>query len=327
MKLFITKIIRSYPKYLTRVYRFLFPNSSVCLILTYHRVFDLKSDPHEIAVSKENFKKQMTYIKNRYNVITLDQLIDHKKTKSLPKKSIIITFDDGYVDNLINAVPVLEELQIPATIYIATDYIDSNSPFWWDLLGDFLEKKLNQIKPADLEINENIFYKWKSANLSFEIHKHLKYLSTTNRNKLLTSMFKKYNYKAENHTLGRCVTSKELKKLHQNSYITIGAHTQTHPLLRHEIVNNQYKEIFNSKTKLETTLTTTINHFSIPFGEFNDYSINTIKLVKKSGYQTCVTTNKGLVMNSSSNFSLRRAMIRNWDEKEFNQQLEKFFKW
>jgi peptidoglycan/xylan/chitin deacetylase (PgdA/CDA1 family) len=69
---------------------------------------------------------------NGFNIITLDEFINHKdKNKKMPPKSIIITFDDGYADNYINALTVLEKYNFKATFFVVTDYIDSARIFQW----------------------------------------------------------------------------------------------------------------------------------------------------------------------------------------------------
>ena len=67
-----------------------------------------------LRVSKENFRKQMKYLKdNNYTTLTLDELYNYMKTgKIVPKKPIVITFDDGYKDNYTNAYPILKEFRI-----------------------------------------------------------------------------------------------------------------------------------------------------------------------------------------------------------------------
>jgi peptidoglycan/xylan/chitin deacetylase (PgdA/CDA1 family) len=102
------------------------------IILLYHRVAEVTQDPYKLSVSPENFKKQLTYIKSHYNVISLKQLIDDLKNKTLKDKSLVITFDDGYQDNFNNALPILEELNIPATIFVTTGYIDTETEFHWE---------------------------------------------------------------------------------------------------------------------------------------------------------------------------------------------------
>lgn len=96
----------------------LLPTQGV-VVLTYHSI----DDNHEsFTVSKENFEKQMGYLRTEnFNVISLGSLIDIlKDKKAIPPNAVIVTFDDGYEDNLLNAFPILKEYNIPAIIFVNT---------------------------------------------------------------------------------------------------------------------------------------------------------------------------------------------------------------
>lgn len=116
-------------------------------ILFYHRVADVKVDPHLLCVSISNFERQMEYLKNHYNVIKMSTLLEKLSKKEMKSSDVVVTFDDGYADNLYNALPILEKYSIPVTIYVTVDKIDSIDPFYWDLdtpvkdLGRALKQK------------------------------------------------------------------------------------------------------------------------------------------------------------------------------------------
>lgn len=99
-------------------------------ILMYHSI---SNEPVEnpMIVDKAKFNKEMKYLKdNRYNVITLDQLYEkYIKGTSIPEKSIVITFDDGYSDNYKNAYPILKKYNFKATIFVITSYIGKGKTF------------------------------------------------------------------------------------------------------------------------------------------------------------------------------------------------------
>ena len=94
-------------------------------ILMYHYIEDI---PVPSAISPELFRKQMIHIKENCNPITMEDVIGYIEGKTIPDHSVLITFDDGTADFYYNALPVLMEFDIPATLYIATGYIDSCMP-------------------------------------------------------------------------------------------------------------------------------------------------------------------------------------------------------
>ena len=111
-----------------KIRNLIFPTA---IILTYHRVANSTRDPHQLAVTSENFYDQLKYLKENYKVISLDDLIIHLQNHTVSRGIAVITFDDGYADNLHNALPILEKLNLPATIFVSSGHIDTKS-FHWD---------------------------------------------------------------------------------------------------------------------------------------------------------------------------------------------------
>lgn len=108
-------------------------------VLAYHHIPD-----------QEVFRKQAEYLKGHYNIIGIDDLREHLfKKKPLPEYPLLLTFDDGYIDNLQNGFPVLKKLNLPAVIFIVTAYINTGKDFWWrSILQNEREgrKKINWLK-------------------------------------------------------------------------------------------------------------------------------------------------------------------------------------
>jgi peptidoglycan/xylan/chitin deacetylase (PgdA/CDA1 family) len=112
-------------------------------------------------VTKENFKEQMKYLRdNGYVTLTLKDAYDFfANNKPVPKKSIVLTFDDGYVDNYVEALPILKELEFKATIFVITSLVDK--------VPDYMSsKQLKEMQDNGIDIESH------TAN-----HEHLKELS------------------------------------------------------------------------------------------------------------------------------------------------------
>ena len=117
------------------------------VILTYHRVVsdqmvrDERIQPG-MYVRRQSFEAHITYLRKRFNIISLDELLDLWQTNRLKSHQAycVITFDDGWKDNYQFAFPVLMKYRIPATIFLATDFIGTARWFWPDQLMLLLEK-------------------------------------------------------------------------------------------------------------------------------------------------------------------------------------------
>jgi len=100
-------------------------------IIMYHRINDL--DDNTMTVDTAMFSRQIEFLKNKYRVISLNQLLkeilEHEKIRS---KSVVITFDDGYKDNFTNAFPILKRYNIPAIFFVTTSFIGTDRKFPWD---------------------------------------------------------------------------------------------------------------------------------------------------------------------------------------------------
>ena len=118
-------------------------NRNNLIILCYHRINNKTGIFYDqnISASPEEFKKQMLYIKKHFNVISIDQLLDYYCGKcDLKSNSIIITFDDGFMDSALNAFPVLQVMAIPAVVFPITGFIDSDAIPWEDQIAYFFHK-------------------------------------------------------------------------------------------------------------------------------------------------------------------------------------------
>jgi peptidoglycan/xylan/chitin deacetylase (PgdA/CDA1 family) len=111
--------------------RTLVPSQSSATILFYHSI---GTNDCQFTVSPDSFAKQMSWVRaSDFNIVSLDRLALYRAAGTIPKKTLAITFDDGYQDNYTNAFPILNRHGIPATIFITT--------------GDLRGKKIDSIPP------------------------------------------------------------------------------------------------------------------------------------------------------------------------------------
>ena len=102
------------------------------LILLYHRVTHLPNDRWSIAVTPEHFDEHMALVRRRSNVVPLSGLDAALAAPNARTMTIAVTFDDGYADNLYEALPILQRHDVPATVFVASDPIVRAREFWWD---------------------------------------------------------------------------------------------------------------------------------------------------------------------------------------------------
>jgi peptidoglycan/xylan/chitin deacetylase (PgdA/CDA1 family) len=103
-------------------------------VLLYHRVASPDTDVHRLAVSAAEFRDHINWLRHEYNVLPLEDLVAAAVDGGLPPGAVAITFDDGCIDNLTVAAPILAEFDAPATYFVATDALTEPYEFWWTTL-------------------------------------------------------------------------------------------------------------------------------------------------------------------------------------------------
>src|SRR6266516_3319260 len=119
---------------LLRIRRWLRRLQPSASILCYHRVTELKRDPQLLSVTPRHFAEQIDVLRRRYNVVRLQDWASDRYSPKRGVRDVIVTFDDGYADNVREALPILRAADCPATIFVTAGKIDDESEFWWDEL-------------------------------------------------------------------------------------------------------------------------------------------------------------------------------------------------
>jgi len=276
-------------------------------ILMYHRILDEEDIERDhiqagIIVSRKVFEKQMAYISKKYNLLSLKELTEIlKKNQSPPSKSIVITFDDGWRDNYQNAYPIMKKYNIPAAIFLATDFIDSDNLFWFEEIGMILAKR--KITSDKLwEIIEKARKERKSASPpqssdspksgadSIDADRFIEELKQFDHDVILSiigELRKESGISSEKIKGDRQTLSwDEVLEMSENG-IDFGSHGCSHRILPGLERDEVKRELIESKRILEEKTGKTISLFSYPNGDFNE---EIKKLVREAGYNCAVST-------------------------------------
>lgn len=324
------------------------------LILLYHRVVTLDTDPQLLSVTPEHFAGHLEYISEHYNPISLSELYQALKAGKVPDKSVVITFDDGYADNLWNAKPLLEKYGILATVFVTSSHVDSDREFWWDdlerllLLSDQLPEQLeltikgrkwNWDLSGDLGAESRHRYEIepKSWNVTMasdpgpqhavyrDLHRLLKPLSHEEQESILSTIAQWAGMPRTGRETHRPLTVSELKELDRGGLIEIGAHTATHTMLSMQPVGIQRTEIIRGKESLEETLGHPVQNFSYPFGGRVDFNRKTVEIVKEAGITTACANYGLTLIGSTDPYRLPRVLVRDWDVEVFSSWMKDWF--
>jgi peptidoglycan/xylan/chitin deacetylase (PgdA/CDA1 family) len=301
-----------------------------CAVLLYHRVAHLENDPQLLAVSPENFDAHISLLKNKYTLITVDEFqfhLEHKK--KFPENAVLITFDDGYADNFLEALPVLEKHKTQALFYISTGTLNTEKEFWWDAMERIILLSATQPSVDSFELNGSVYglkdlNPEKRCRLYESLLPELRRMTSEKRDEkivLLTSLFKS----EEGRGTHRAMTFDQFKKMRMSKSAVIGAHTHLHPSLGALTYDEQFKEINTSKKIIEELTGEKVIHFSYPFGTNQDYNSDTLKIVKQLGFKTTAANYPAISHKHSDIFCFPRFLVRNWNTDEFGKNMKKFF--
>ncbi len=320
-----------------------------CVILAYHRVTKLNTDPQMLAVTPSNFSAQLAALRRHFNVIPLTELTRRLIAGESLSGAVALTFDDGYADNLFEAKPLLERYAAPATIFIASNHIDAPTEFWWDELERLLLQPGTLPRTLHMRVGDRD-YAWdlgddaRYSETHFENHRtwtvtkpepvtrrHQLYrtlhgllglLDIAQRESILDSLRVWAGKGRAGRASHRTVTKAEALVLASGGLIDIGAHTANHPALSMLSANVQEAEIRQSKQRLAELLGQTITSFAYPYGSLTDYGGDTVKLVKGMAFDCACSTFADVVRPNSDRFQLPRFMVRDWNGEEFTRRMQ-----
>lgn len=324
-----------------------------CLILLYHRIADLRHDPQSLSVSPANFLCHVKILSKSYSVLSLRELSDLLQEGGLPRKGIVVTFDDGYADNLINGKEILLSQTVPATVFVATGYIGENREFWWDeiericfetrrLPGELRLKIDGTDHHWDIDGQSTNgedwiegFRHWTILSNEFPTARHRLYkalmealhpLSHETQRELLDEIAVWAGIDRKARDTHRTMSEEEVRLLVQGGLIDIGAHTINHDRLSALSAPAQKRIIHESKRRLEELLQQDVASFSYPYGSIYDFSEKTRTLVKEEGFLSACTTAQTCVTPAADVFALPRLVVRNWSGDQFTDYLEKWYR-
>lgn len=237
------------------------------VVVMYHNILpQARPDVNIRNLAADEFEKHLKYYKMRYDVVPLQQLFEGKANH--PR--LALTFDDGLVNNLRYALPVLESEKVPATFFITTSWIRGESTLWPDVLSVLLSK-----------VDSEVHYKRERFVRTSPIHFHSEVSGQQLQHVLLdeaASDILKFIQELENkcdchpslevayEDLCRIMTGEEIKLLAQSPYASVGSHCVSHHNLLQLPFLQVKEELQDSKSYLEKVTGKEVDAIAFPFG-------------------------------------------------------------
>ena len=292
------------------------------IILMYHSINHHNSQniyPDNI-ISIENFEKQVEFLSQKRNVISLEELVRRiEQGFKFSPYTTAITFDDGYYDFFLNAYPILKKHHVPATVFLITGFLDSGGGKWEDRLAFLMNMTHSSPLRVDVDGRELLFKTSTGRERTQSIRELQSVLQGLSEDKLMRTISeieKAIGHKQDVFPL-TALRRSEIALLKDDPLISFGAHTHSHVDLGKVNASTAKSEIRTSKEEVEKTTGKRCLLFSYPFGKKKNLTSQVKALLRTEGFTGAVTAVPGAVTLNSGLFELERIAAANDATVEF----------
>ncbi|HEX5760502.1 MAG TPA: polysaccharide deacetylase family protein, partial [Thermoanaerobaculia bacterium] len=279
------------------------------VVLLYHRVAETSDDPYGQAVAPARFESHLALLRREYHVASLESLVEKLDRRDYPDRTVAVSFDDGYADNLAAAAPLALRQEVPLTVFVTVEPVVEGTPFWWDELAGALGPQ------ADGATRERL-------------HAELKRLPGGERRRRLAAIRSASPAGAagtDGADRGAPLSPSGLRELAALPGVTIGAHTLSHPSLAALAEGEQARELAGGRARLEELLGRPVTLLAYPFGKPGDVAPETRRLAAGAGYRAAFTSAAGRIVPSSPRFALPRLTVHDGSPEALAQRLSECF--
>lgn len=312
------------------------------IVLLYHRIAEPSADPWDLSVSPENFAQQLEVLRRFGACKTFTDLADTLAGPAPPKRSVAVTFDDGYLDNMAAGLPALKAAGVPATIFVATGTIGAAREFWWDALVRIFLTGAPLPPTLTLDIGgtrrewaipdapAQSYDAWKMPRrpprdlrlLAFtEVWRALLMADNDDSMRAIDALAAWAGLPPLGDPADHPMNRAELDELAACDLIEIGAHTVWHPPLDMIPPDQAAREITQSRADLEGWLGRPVTSFAYPFGK---YDRNVLEHTRAAGLRCACTVYEDIATTKSDPFQIPRIHVKNWPGDMFEAMLREF---
>lgn len=285
---------------------FLFwPTRQTLTTLIFHRVLPAIDPLRPGEPDPARFDQIMRFISRNFAVLPLPEAVDRLKAGTLPRRACCITFDDGYADNLSIALPILEKYRLPATVFVATGYLDGGRMFNDAVIDAIALAKMDalDLRALDLGLYPLGTDSERLAAVSAILNR-IKFSPPELRDQQVAGI-------VEAAACGPLptdimLTSRQVKELAERG-VEIGGHTVAHTILTTLDDERALEEIATGKRQLEAIIGKPVTSFAYPNGKpGRDYAKQHVPMVKAAGFERAVSTAPGVGVQGGDIYQLPR---------------------
>lgn len=299
-------------------------------VLCYHRINGPRPDPAQLDTSAAHFAEHLAVLRAHAVPLSLLEFERLRRAGALPERAVAVTFDDGYADNLHTALPLLEEHQVPAEVFVTTAGPAMGDEFWWDGVA---RACVQAERPAELTLTADGETRvWKAevtrgdADAMYgAIAPWLRPKSAEAQRGAARAMLAWAGLDTTTRDSHRPLTVDELQRLAASPLIGIGSHTVTHPMLGRLSRAAQVTECVESRETLRRWLGRAPVTLAYPFGDGDAVTPEVERTARGAGYTVSLTTVAQAAWRGNRAQAVPRIAMQDWDGAEFARRLALWF--
>ncbi len=306
------------------------------VVLLYHRVAETVEDPWGNAVTPRRFDQQLEALAAEMRLCSLAELSAAAAGGSIPDRSVAIVFDDGYADNLTNALPITERRQVPVTLFVATGFIGKQGPYWWDELTDLLLGVGERPQELDVSlagrrvVTPTGTHEERRVALLTVVQPLLSALAPAQVDAALDPIrawaargMEGETVNGSGESVARAMTADELRRFAAAPLVELGAHTRDHPRLPGLPAAAQREQIRIGREGVADLAGVTPRYFAFPYG---DASRRSARLVREAGFERAFGSRRPLpVTTAAPRFETPRIVALEEDAPSLIRRLDRAF--
>lgn len=303
------------------------PERDSLLVLNYHRIgnpVDDPFDPELFSATGDQLNDQMSYLKRHFSLVTLEEALAFVEGANNEKSRhcrVLITFDDGYLDNFSLAFPILRSHGVQGVFFLATSIVGTCYVPWWDhiacLMKTARQRQFTLRYPVDLavDLDNNGFAK--SLRDALSLYERPE---NTDSARFISELKKVSRGDDPPQTLRRFLNWDEAREMLAGG-MAIGSHTHSHQVLSHLGPDRQLQELTQSRELLRTQLHIQADTLAYPIGGTNCFSEQTQVLAQEAGYRAAFSFYGGTNMpGNTPRYDVKRTPVYDQSWPRFQVQ-------
>jgi len=255
----------------------------------------------------EQFERQMEYLVRHFKVVHLEDAFAPDAGRS-ERPLACVTFDDGFASVYELALPILERLRIPATVYLVTDLVDSSETVWFARL----HQAICETRTSEVRLGASRFRLTPAAarvQASAELQQALKALNRADLAVALEDLFDQLDVdktQARPWDAFRILTTEEIRRMSRDDLVRFGAHTTSHQILTRTTPDDARREIERSVAAVAALVEHPSRGFAYPNGGPDDFDTFAVEAVRHTGIEFAVSTIEGPNGAQTDPYAIRR---------------------